>query len=234
MSKVTLMCLLLIVIALPCFSQYSEVWEYEVVDPYSLYVIGIGNTDNDIQPEIVYVDYQVTSRDQYYIWILDTQTGLIEWQSDMFYHIFTEPEHAPKLIINSTDNMNKILILAQIESDLPPVWMLISYDTSSAGIGVGSYTTKLMTKLNQNSPNPMSKQTKIEFELTSPQSTKIKIYNSAGAIVRTIDFGDKGIGKYFINWNGTDDMGKKLPAGNYFYVLDTKDARLMKKAIIIE
>lgn len=233
MSKINLIFIILMIVTIPAFSQYEALWESEVGAPQELYVIGIENTDQDVQPEIVYIDHEPYSDYPYYIWILDTYTGEIEWQSDEFYHIYIEPERAPKLIDRGADNRYDILILAEAYPG-EPYWMLLSYQTGSSGIGTGNYINKFSTRLSQNLPNPMRNQTKIEFELTSSQPTKIKIYNSTGTIVRTINCGKRGAGQHFINWNGTDNTGKKLPAGTYFYVLDTDNQQLMKKAIIIK
>jgi hypothetical protein len=232
MSKVCFIYLLLVIICLPAFSDYEQLWESEVGDPQGLYVIGVANIDLDVQPEIVYIDHELYSDYPYYIWVLDSYTGEIEWQSDEFYHIYTEQERAPRFIDTGSDNRFQILMLAEAYPG-EPYWILLGYDISS-GVGTGSYTTKSLTKLSQNSPNPMSKQTKIEFSLASPQQSEIKIYNSTGTIVRTINCGKRGIGNHTINWNGTDNNGKKLPAGTYFYILNTEDAQLIKKAIIIE
>jgi len=234
MTKLCVICILLAVTALPIFSQsYDYLWQSDYVgDPQNLYVIGIENTDTDIQPEIVYIDHEPYSDYPYYIWILDSYTGEIEWQSDEFYRIYTEPGHAPKLIDAVTDSRYEILILAE-EYPGEAYWYLYAYESNS-GVAQTTYSVKSLTKLGQNTPNPMRRKTQIEFSLASPQQTEIKIYNTAGEIVRTINCGKRGIGTHSINWNGTDGTGKKLPTGTYFYILNTEDAQLTKKAIIIE
>lgn len=234
MTKMCVVCLLLAIMALPVFSQsYEYLWQSDYVgDPQGLYVIGIGNTDTDIQPEIVYIDHEPYSDYPYYIWVMDSYSGQVEWQSNEFYHIYTEAEHAPRFIDVGDDSRYEILILAE-EYPGEPCWYLYAYENNS-GVAQTNYSIKSLTKLGQNSPNPMRKQTKIEFSLSSAQQTEIKIYNSTGTNVRTIHCGKRGIGTHTINWNGTDDTGKKLPAGTYFYNLNTEDAKITKKAIIIE
>jgi len=234
MIKLCVICLILSLFTLPVFSQdYDVLWQSELVgDPQSLYVIGIENTDNDIQPEIVYIDQEQWSDYPKYLWILDTYTGEVEWQSDEFYRIYIEPEHAPKLVDLITDSRYEILLMAE-EYPGEACWYLLGFENNS-GVAQTNYSIKSLTKLGQNSPNPMRRKTQIEFSLSSPQQTEIKIYNSTGAIVRTIRCGKRGIGTHTINWNGTDDTGKKLPAGTYFYTLNTEDTQITKKAIIIE
>jgi len=39
---------------------------------------------------------------------------------------------------------------------------------------------------------------------------------------------------YSINWDGTDENGKQLPNGIYFYKLSTKDKTIVKKMIILK
>lgn len=219
---------------LPVFSQdYNTLWQSELVgDPQTLYLIGIGNTDNDIQPEIIYIDEEQWSEYPKYLWILDSYTGEVEWQSDEFYRIYLEAEHSPKLIDIVSDSRYEILILAE-EYPGEACWYLFGYESGS-GVAQTNYPIKSLTSLNQNYPNPMRKKTQIKFSLLAPQQTEIKIYNSTGTLVRTIRCGKRGIGTHTINWNGTDDKGRKLPAGSYFYCLNTEDTQITKKAIIIE
>lgn len=47
------------------------------------------------------------------------------------------------------------------------------------------------------------------------QDTQITIQNAAGEVVRTLDVGTQAAGNIEFNWDGTDDNGNLLPAGNY-------------------
>lgn len=50
---------------------------------------------------------------------------------------------------------------------------------------------------------------------TSTTETEITIVNSSGETVRTIDIGTQAAGNIEFSWDGTDDNGNTLPAGDY-------------------
>lgn len=73
-----------------------------------------------------------------------------------------------------------------------------------------------------NYPNPFRDKTHFVFEHNHPDedmSAEIKIYNTAGALVRTLtqDFITTGSKSNEITWDGTDNNGAKLHSGVYIY-----------------
>ncbi len=74
----------------------------------------------------------------------------------------------------------------------------------------------------KNFPNPFSNQTVFEFEHNQPNTplkVEVQIYNSKGAWVKSITESVKTIGtrNLQIKWTGTDNFGRKLTRGMYFY-----------------
>ncbi|MFK3796070.1 MULTISPECIES: flagellar hook assembly protein FlgD [unclassified Pseudomonas] len=47
--------------------------------------------------------------------------------------------------------------------------------------------------------------------------TTVKVYDSTGSIVRTIDLGEQKTGTTSFTWDGKDDAGNTLAAGNYSF-----------------
>jgi hypothetical protein len=74
--------------------------------------------------------------------------------------------------------------------------------------------------LDQNYPNPFNPSTKISYLLPVASNVTLKIYNLLGQEVATLVQGVIAPGKYQIVWNGTDNAGKALASGMYFYRLD--------------
>jgi len=76
----------------------------------------------------------------------------------------------------------------------------------------------LLQRLSQNYPNPFNPSTTIFYEL-SPQElifASITIYNTKGQVVKIFnDLSSSGS----VIWNGTDENGKTIPSGIYFYKL---------------
>ena len=82
-------------------------------------------------------------------------------------------------------------------------------------------------------PNPFRKTTTIKYSMTKNGNVSLKVYDVGGRLVRNLynDFQKSGV--YTVNWNGTDDFGRKLPAGVYFYRLERKEGKTETKELII-
>jgi flagellar hook assembly protein FlgD len=75
----------------------------------------------------------------------------------------------------------------------------------------------------QNYPNPFNPQTTIRFyseSLEQNQPVTIEIFNVKGQQIKQINIKNE-IGKMNeILWNGSDNTGKPVPSGIYFYKLN--------------
>jgi hypothetical protein len=85
--------------------------------------------------------------------------------------------------------------------------------------------------LSQNYPNPFNPNTTIEFELSSGGETIVAVYNLVGQKVGTLYSGELSSGKHSFVWDGTDDSGKMVASGVYFYNVSidglTKNKRML-------
>jgi hypothetical protein len=101
----------------------------------------------------------------------------------------------------------------------------------------GIEETKISADINSpiflNSPNPFKHFTTIKYSVRQSGDVSIKIFDIAGKLVRNLVNVNKKPGVYSINWNGTDDLNKKLPAGVYFYRLKTSSEISETKQLII-
>jgi cytochrome c peroxidase len=71
-------------------------------------------------------------------------------------------------------------------------------------------------------PNPFRTNTTIHFALTQRVPVSLHVYNVAGRLVREL-IPTQGLsgGEHRMIWNGRDDEGRKVPAGMYFYRLNS-------------
>ena len=65
-------------------------------------------------------------------------------------------------------------------------------------------------------PNPFSRQTTIDYQLSKPGLVSLKIFNITGQLVKTIYEGAKDIGTYHSLWKGRDNNGLNVASGLYF------------------
>ncbi len=88
-------------------------------------------------------------------------------------------------------------------------------------------------QLVQNYPNPFNPTTTIEYRLTRAGRVRLIIYNLLGQEVRTLVQAEQPAGIYRVVWDGRDARGRQMPAGVYFYRLQTEHASAVKKMILM-
>jgi hypothetical protein len=68
-------------------------------------------------------------------------------------------------------------------------------------------------------PNPFENGTSIEYRLSSTASVKLRVYDTAGKLVRTLTDTRLPAGPHAMYWDGRNDAGRKLSSGTYFIKL---------------
>ena len=98
----------------------------------------------------------------------------------------------------------------------------------------GNQITPYNFGLGQIAPNPMSKNTSIEFYLKSGQRTSLSVYDVSGQLIRTLvdHFVESGI--HEIAWNGLDNRGVSVPSGVYFVKLIVGDHTSESKLLVLK
>ncbi len=76
--------------------------------------------------------------------------------------------------------------------------------------------TPLATALHQNYPNPFNGHTTISYSLEKPEHVSVRIYDTAGRLVRTLENRDRAAGTYQVVWNGRDNASRPVASGIYF------------------
>ena len=88
--------------------------------------------------------------------------------------------------------------------------------------------------LKQNYPNPFNSSTIINYELPYASFVELTIYNIlARPVVKLVNQFEEA-GNKTILWNGLDNNGQKLNSGMYFYKINTRYFKEIKKMIILK
>ena len=82
--------------------------------------------------------------------------------------------------------------------------------------------------VSQNYPNPFSAVTNIQFTLERPDQVSIKVFDVRGTLITVLADDNYTQGVHTIQWDAS-----AMPAGYYFYTLQTKTGVITKKALII-
>jgi hypothetical protein len=114
-------------------------------------------------------------------------------------------------------------------------WMIRAVYNSSVGIvdaedGVHPANFELA----QNYPNPFNPQTTISYALPEMAYVTLTVYNTLGRRVRNFDLGIQGAGDHQILWDGSDDQGRRVTSGIYFYRLSTGGQSQTRKMLLMK
>ncbi|PIS44650.1 MAG: hypothetical protein COT22_09405, partial [Ignavibacteria bacterium CG08_land_8_20_14_0_20_37_9] len=86
-------------------------------------------------------------------------------------------------------------------------------------------------ELAQNYPNPFSSSTSISYKLNEQSNISVRIYNILGQRVKEFKVGIQAAGVRGIVWDGTNEIGRKVPPGVYLYQLMTGNKSEIKKML---
>jgi hypothetical protein len=90
------------------------------------------------------------------------------------------------------------------------------------------------SELFQNAPNPFNPETTIRYAVAAAGDVTIEIFNVGGARVRTLVARAHQPGAYSVRWNGTDDAGRPVGSGVYFYQLRAPGFTGSRKLILLK
>jgi flagellar hook assembly protein FlgD len=65
-------------------------------------------------------------------------------------------------------------------------------------------------------------------------TVRIDIYNIKGAKVRSLTNKTYPVGQHKVTWNGTDDAGKNVASGIYFYRFKADGTEATKKMLLLK
>tara|TARA_Y100001970_G_C14187631_1_gene833491 strand:- start:859 stop:1968 length:1110 start_codon:yes stop_codon:yes gene_type:complete len=88
--------------------------------------------------------------------------------------------------------------------------------------------------LGDNYPNPFNPSTKFSYIVLESGFINLNIFDLKGNSINNLISEYKPRGNYSISWNGTDDGGRFVPAGVYFYTMKTEKQMITKKMVLIK
>ncbi|MBO8130110.1 MAG: T9SS type A sorting domain-containing protein [Candidatus Marinimicrobia bacterium] len=89
-------------------------------------------------------------------------------------------------------------------------------------------------RLYQNYPNPFNPGTVIEFELPEPGRVKIVVYDLLGKVVKVLTDREYPEGISRVCWDGTDEFGRYVSAGVYFYRMKAGEFTDSRKMVLLD
>jgi hypothetical protein len=122
---------------------------------------------------------------------------------------------------------------------LTNIFGAINCAPSGTPIGVGdgpdADASAFVSFMNLRSENPMrSGEARIAFGITRTEKVEVKIYDVTGRLVRTVaDRIFPAHQEHVVTWDGTNDSGRPVARGVYFYQLRTPSFTSQKKVTVL-
>jgi hypothetical protein len=83
-------------------------------------------------------------------------------------------------------------------------------------------------------PNPFTRTTSLGFDLPRAGRATIVVFDAAGRAVKRLLSSDMPAGSHAIVWDGTDDLGRVVRPGVYFYRLTAPGAQASRRMVRLE
>jgi hypothetical protein len=88
--------------------------------------------------------------------------------------------------------------------------------------------------LNKNYPNPFNPETTLSFDMPMAGKARLEIFNVKGQLVKTMFDDIAPAGRTSLVWDSTDDGGKAVASGLYFYRLNTSNHSETRKMMLMK
>jgi hypothetical protein len=83
-------------------------------------------------------------------------------------------------------------------------------------------------------PNPFNPTTRIHFELPQTSRVNLTVFTASGEYVASLLNRTLPAGSHNVVWEGTNDTGRPVASGAYFYMLTTNSSRASGRMILIK
>ncbi len=87
----------------------------------------------------------------------------------------------------------------------------------------------------QNRPNPLTQlSTTIGYTLPQAGPVLVNIYNTGGQLVKTLVNQTQDAGDHAVAWNGSNDTGKAVTSGVYFYTVSAAGQQATRRMVVLK
>ena len=205
--------------------------------------IDAGDPESPLDPDGTIADigrfFYLTPPSNLYV---EENTGLFTWDAPMTddltgYYIYLDgvfQDSTTDTEWQFTDLVNGQEYTAGVEAVYDESSSdLVTIDFTYTGTGAGNNLVSV-TELKGNYPNPFNPITTINYSLKENSKVSINIYNIKGQKVKTLVNETFESGNHTVIWKGTNDNGKSVSSGIYFYKMKTDNHEETKKMILMK
>jgi parallel beta-helix repeat protein len=106
-------------------------------------------------------------------------------------------------------------------------------DCGSPPVGDDPEVPSYVNRLEQNFPNPFNGTTTIRYSLESKSAVDIRIYDTAGRLIRVLEQRTVEPGRYETVWRGVDNADRAVASGVYFCRIKTTSFSQTRKIVYL-
>jgi hypothetical protein len=93
-------------------------------------------------------------------------------------------------------------------------------------------TIPVIQGISQAFPNPFNPRLSLVCGMTKAGNASVDIYNARGQHVKTLFTGTQDKGSFTLQWDGTDDLGRKLSSGVYYIKMSSAEQSSIRKVVL--
>ncbi|MGD8397036.1 MAG: FlgD immunoglobulin-like domain containing protein, partial [Candidatus Eiseniibacteriota bacterium] len=150
--------------------------------------------------------------------VFDTGTGTIRDQVVTGLPPAQQAFNAARLLVGVASPPGDGLVLVQ----------------DDGGLGIEAVEVAPRPLLATLGPNPLSRSTRFEVDLSRTAHVKLTIHDVTGRCVRTLVDAPRAAGAHEITWDARDASGERLAAGTYFARLVAGDLERSVKLVVVD
>jgi hypothetical protein len=120
----------------------------------------------------------------------------------------------------------------RIHAAVDELRIIVENDISTAVADAGSDAPRSFA-LGENRPNPFNPTTTLSYSIPMKDRVSIAVFAPSGRLVRTLVDEVREAGSYQAVWDGTDDSGRPVGSGVYFYRLRSGDRAESRRMTLI-
>jgi len=113
----------------------------------------------------------------------------------------------------------------------PRFYGAMVFDTAAVGVRTSDPVPTFA--LHRASPSLVLEQASIRYSVGGQAKVRLVVRNAAGSLVKTLVNGRVRPGEQLVVWDRTDDTGRRVASGAYFYGLDVDGKSVSSKAVVL-
>jgi hypothetical protein len=133
-----------------------------------------------------------------------------------------------------TANNCKVVVIVQNNTDKKIQQAEVIEVQTLTDVPGGTGTIPTSFSLEQNYPNPFNPTTTIQYNVSERSFVSLKVFNMLGEEVKTLVAAEQAAGSYPVVWNATDNAGRDVPSGVYFYQMTAGNFKETRKLMLLK